>query len=54
MKKKTYLDIIKQSTPRPEIRQRSAVFEDKTKYKRSRDKQRLRKEHSGDDPGALF
>ena len=44
IKKHTMLDLIKKSRPRPEVRLRSTVFEDKTKYKRSREKESLHRE----------
>ena len=37
------VELMNQSRPRPTISLRSATFEDKTKYKRSREKQLLRK-----------
>lgn len=43
------LKLIDQSRPRPVIRQRSAVFADKTKYKRSRKRAEERKEINGQD-----
>ncbi len=43
-KKKQLLKLIDQSRPRPVIRQRSAVFEDKKKYKRSRSRAAERRE----------
>ena len=45
-KKKQMLELLDRSRPRPVIRQRSAVFEDKKKYKRSRQKAAGRKEIS--------
>ena len=39
--KETLLELIRRSDRRPAVRNRSAVFEDKTKYKRSREKQKL-------------
>lgn len=42
--KKDFLDLIDLSRPRPEVRLRSTIFEDKTKYKRCREKERLRKD----------
>lgn len=35
------LEIINRTRPRPEVRLRSVIFEDRTKYKRSREKQKL-------------
>ena len=43
-KKKQLLKLIDKSRPRPVIRQRSAVFEDKKKYKRSRSRAAERRE----------
>lgn len=40
------LELINRSRPRPEVRLRSTVFKDRTKYERSREKQFLRKELS--------
>ena len=42
-KKKDILDLMDQTRPR-DVRPRSTVFEDRTKYKRSREKERLRKD----------
>ena len=44
--KTTMIELINSSRPRPEIRLRSTTFEDKTKYKRSREKQSFRQELS--------
>ena len=43
-KKKQQLQLMNRSRPRPVIRQRSTVFEDKKKYKRSRAKAAEHKE----------
>ena len=42
-KKKQMLELLDRSRPRPVIRQRSTVFEDRKKYKRSREKAAGRK-----------
>ena len=42
--KSSMIELINRSRARPEIRLRSTMFEDKTKYKRSREKQSLRQE----------
>ena len=48
-KKKQFLELIDRSRPRPVIRQRSAVFEDRKKYKRSRVREIDRREIGGSD-----
>ena len=42
--KTSMIELINKSRPRPEIRLRSTTFEDKSKYKRSREKQSFRLE----------
>jgi len=48
-KKQQLLKLIDRSRPRPVIRQRSTVFEDKKKYKRSRQRAKDRQEMRWED-----
>lgn len=44
MQKKTKAERINSSRPRPVVRLRATTFEDRTKYKRSREKRKFQKE----------